>query len=195
MEPPHGRLDRDRAHRNGHAPRRAAVDRARGLLPRERSLSGRERHERQLRELLRAIPGVVVEVADVLDEHAPPRSRQRAHRQVVRERARGQEDRRLLAEQRRELLLERLDLAAARVLVGLRPALREPGQQLRVGRGRELEPVARRSSRRTGRVAGDGGSCRTATISAREGRHPDEVSPRPLGHGFSTLTMRRVSGR
>ncbi len=199
VQPSHRRLDRDRPDWRGHAARGAALNGGRRFLPSERGLARRQRDESQLRELLGTVAGIVVEMADVLNENAAPRARERSNRQVVGERARRHEDRGLLAEQRRELLLQGLDRAAAGVLVGIDAVLREPCQQLGVRGGRELEAVAHEVDVEPTRASGRHLSRRDG--SSRESGQADEPPPCPLRHGAtssfspSTLTIRTVSGR
>src|SRR5204863_2860463 len=100
-----------------HAAASAPRERGIRLGPVERGALAAERHERQGRELLRAVAGVVVEMALRLHQHAALVARQRAYREMVGERAARQEYRGLLAEQPRELGLQPLDRAAARILV------------------------------------------------------------------------------
>ena len=116
-QPAHRALDGDRPDVGGHPAagstrqHRLDVGAGEGRRPR------RERQQRESRQRLAGVAGVVVDVAGLGDDHAPPGAGQRPQRQVVGERARGHEDGTLLAEQRRPLLLEPLDLAAEKVRV------------------------------------------------------------------------------
>ena len=111
--------------------------------PRERGAARRERHQRQARQRLARVAGVVVDVAHLRHDHAALRSGQRAQRQLVRQRARRHEHRRLLAEQRRPVLLERFDLAAEQVVVvGDVLALAQAIEQRRVLARRDANAIA-----------------------------------------------------
>ena len=138
-------LDHDRADVSRHAsagrPRQHGFD----VGLRERRAARRERHQREARQRLARIAGVVVDVAHLRHDHAALRSRQRAQRQLVRQRARRHEHRRLLAEQRRPVLLERLDLSTEQVVVvGDVLALAQPIQQRGVLARRDADAVAGR---------------------------------------------------
>jgi hypothetical protein len=175
------RLDRDDADVRPHAAGRGAVEDLLDVVPGERRPSGCEGDEVQARQRLRRVARVVVDVAHVLDDHASPSAREGAQRDVVRERAGREEERALLAEERREVLLQLLGRAAQAVLVGGEAggtqAIRE--ERHRLGR-RELGAVARHAD--LGRPLR-----RRPRPSARERRQecarPHETATRDLSHG------------
>jgi hypothetical protein len=96
--------------------------------------------------------GVSIEIAPTSVSTRPPDARsssaaaaatgERAHGQVIRQRAARHEDSRFLAEQRRELAFERSHGAAARVFVEFGRRRGEPRQQLCVFRRRQRHAVA-----------------------------------------------------
>ena len=68
-----------------------------------------ERDEGQTAQLLRAVSGIVVDMAFALDEHPMAARCEKTQRQMVGERTAGQKERHLFAEQRRHSLLELSD--------------------------------------------------------------------------------------
>jgi hypothetical protein len=85
---------------------------------------------------------LVVEVALALDQDSAAVARQEPEREVVGERASRQKDRRFLAEQRRHVRFQLGDDAVARIIVlGDAAGLGNFGEQPRVGRRGQREPV------------------------------------------------------
>ena len=109
-QPAHRALDGDRPDIGGHPAAGGTRQHRLDVGPGEGRGPGRERQQRESRQRLAGVAGVVVDVAGLRDDHPPPGAGQRAQRQLVGERSRGHEDGGLLAEQRRPLLLEPLDL-------------------------------------------------------------------------------------
>ena len=72
-------------------------------------LSGCQRHQRQAAQDLARVSGVVVDVARLLNDDPAAIARERADREVVRQRSSRHEERALLAQQRREGLLHLFD--------------------------------------------------------------------------------------
>ena len=110
---------------------------------RERGAARRQRHQRQAGERLARVAGVVVDVARLRHDHPAFRSGQRSQRELIREGARRHEHRRLLAEQRRPVLLERLHLTTQQVVVVFDVlVLAQPIEQRRVLARRDANAVA-----------------------------------------------------
>ena len=95
----------------------------------------------QAAEGLGAIAAIVEEVAFGLDQNAAAVAGQQADGEMVGQRAGGQPDGGLLAEQRGDASFQLLYHAAAGVVVG-RQVVRERGEQLRVLGGRVRNAVA-----------------------------------------------------
>src|SRR5437868_12365522 len=93
----HRRLDRDHADRHRDASLRRAHDLRHRLLERKGCAAGRERHQVEAAQLLRAVALIVEEMAFALYHHAPAIPRQEPQGQVVGEGAGRHKDRGLLA--------------------------------------------------------------------------------------------------
>ena len=180
-------LDHDRA----DVGRDAAAGRARqhrldvGL--RECGPAGRKRHQRQARQRLARIAGVVVDVAHLRHDHAALRPGERAQGQLVGERARRHEHRRLLAEQLRPVLLELLDLSAKQVVVVFDVlVLAQPIEQRGVLARRDADAVARSVHNAIGLDGGVGEHrrVRKATGADDTAQRSDESATRDRIHGY-----------
>ena len=93
----------------------------------------RQRDEREIAQRLRTVALVQIQMTLLLDDDPARPSGKHAHGDAVGQRARGHENRALLAEQARELGLELLDDTTDRVGVGADAALLgESREQARV---------------------------------------------------------------
>ncbi len=106
LEPAHRGFYRDRADRGRHASFRKAGDLVLDLGEGKGRALRSERDQGQTAQLLRAVTGIVVDVAFALHEHTAAARREKTQREMVGERTARQKQRHLLAEQRRHPLLE-----------------------------------------------------------------------------------------
>jgi hypothetical protein len=140
--------DRAFDHNCAHVGRNSAAGRSRqhglDVRPRESGAARCERHQRESRQGLAGVAGIVVDVAHLRDDHASLLSSQHAQRKLISERARGHEHRCFFTQQRRPMTLECLDFAAQQVVVlGNVPALAQPIQKRCVLSRRDTDAVAR----------------------------------------------------
>ena len=118
LEPSHRGFYRDRTDRGRDAGFRKAGDLGLDLGEGKGRALRSERDQGQTAQLLRAVTGIVVDMAFALHEHAAAARREKTQRQMVGERSARQKQRHLLAEQRRHPLLELGDDPLPREFVG-----------------------------------------------------------------------------
>src|SRR6266481_1843448 len=94
----HRRLDRDHPDRGRYATLLGALDLSRHFRQTEARTTGRKRDQGQTAQLLRAVAGVIVDMALPLHQYPAAAARQDAQCQVVGQCPAGQEEGRLLAE-------------------------------------------------------------------------------------------------
>ena len=164
------------------------------IVGRERRAAGRERHQRQVAERLRAVAFVLIEVALFLDDHAARPAGERAHRHVIGERAGRHEDRALLAEHARELRLpaprrrRRANRSRAHRLL-----VEQAREQARVLRGREAEAVAAQPN---AAIVGGGWTLRARGSRSRRApvrSWPDRQAARTAGDSVSASFLLEVA--